>query len=114
MEDLGTDVSIAGYTRLVRLDVHADIDVLIRQADGTIRSTLDTDTANTGNINSTSWQTYTATMPFSVYDTVDNTDYFEIDVFLESTLNDSQESVAVEFRIDDPDLSDNEHSAAAP
>ena len=114
MEDLGTDISIAGYTRLVRLDVHADLDLLIRQADGTVRATLYTDSADTGNIISTEWQTYTATLPFSAYTTVDNTDYLEIDFFIESTLNDSQESVSVEFRIDDPGLDQADQMAVLP
>jgi hypothetical protein len=114
MEDLGTDISIAGYTRLVRLDVHAGLDLLIRQADGTVRATLATDSANSGIINSTDWQTYTATLPFSEYITVDNTDYLEIDLFVESTLNDSQEAVSVEFRIDDPDLAQADQMAVLP
>ena len=114
VEDLGTDISIAGYTRLVRLDVHADLDLLIRQTDGTVRATLATDSANTINIAGTEWQTYTATLPFSSYTTVDNTDYLEIDLFVESTLNDSQESVSVEFRIDDPDLAQADQMAVLP
>ena len=114
MEDLGTDISIAGYTRLVRLDVHADMDLLIRQSNGAVRATLATDSANSGNINSTDWQTYTATLPFSLYTTVDETDYLEIDLFVESTLNDSQESVSVEFRIDDRHLAQADQMAVLP
>ena len=114
MEDTGTDVSIAGYTRLVRLDVHANLDLLIRQANGTVRATLATNSANTGNINSTDWQTYTATIPFSAYTRVESTDYLEIDLFIESTLNDSQESVLVQFRIDDPDLAQTDQASVLP
>ena len=114
MEDIDTDVSIAGYTRLVRLDVHADLDLLIRQSDGTVRATLYTNSANSGNITGTDWQIYSTTLPFSAYNTVENTDYLEIDLFAESTLNDSQESVLVEFRIDDPDLSPTDHAAVTP
>lgn len=114
MEDLDTDISIAGYTRLVRLDVHADLDLLIRQANGTVRATLATNSANTGNINSTDWQTYTATLPFSAYTRVESTDYLEIDLFIESTLNDSQESVFVQFRIDDPDLAQTDQASVLP
>ena len=114
MEDLGTDISIAGYTRLVRLDVHADLDLLIRQANGTVRATLYTDSANSSIINSTDWQSYTATLPFSAYTTVDNTDYLEIDLFVESTLNDSQEAVSVELRIDDPNLTKADQMAVLP
>jgi len=102
----GTDaeVLIAAYTRLLRLDVHADIDVLVRQADGTIRSTLTTDVANTSNITDTDWQTFTATFSFDEYTVVDNTDYFEIDLFAHATTNLSGENVTVDFHIDDPAL----------
>jgi hypothetical protein len=104
MENIDDDVRIAGYTRLVRMDVHADLDVVIRQADGTIRSTLATDVANTGNITDTDWQTFTTTLAFPGYTVVDPTDYLEIDLFAEATLNNSAENVSVEFRIDDPGL----------
>ena len=114
MGDQTTDVFIAGYTRYLRLDVHADLDLLIRQADGTVRTTLNTNSANTSNITGTDWQTYAATLPFSAYTTVDNTDYLEIDLFVESTLNDSQESVTIEFRIDDPDLAQIDQASVLP
>ena len=114
LEDPLTIISIAAYTRLVQLDVHADLDLLIRQADGNIRATLATNGANTNNITGTDWQTYTATLPVSSYTRVDKTDYLEIDLFAESTLNDSAESVAVQFRIDDPNLSETDHAAVLP
>ena len=97
-------VFISAYTRLVRIDVHADIDILVRQADGTIRSTFSTDVANTSNVIDTDWQTFTATFPFDEYTVVDNTDYLEIDLFAHATTNLSGESVTVDFRIDDPAL----------
>ena len=114
MGDQTTDVFIAGYTRYRRLDVHADLDLLIRQADGTVRTTLYTDSANTSNITGTDWKTYTATLPFSAYTREDDTDYLEIDLFVESTLNDSAESVTVEFRIDDPLLAPADQMAVLP
>ena len=114
LEDPLTIISIAAYTRLVRLDVHADLDLLILQADGTVRTTLATNGANTNNITGTDWQTYTATLPVSSYTREDNTDYLEIDLFAESTLNESGESVTVEFRIDDPNLSETDHAAVLP
>ena len=114
MEDATTDIYIAGYTRLVQMDVHADLDLLIRQADGTIRATLATNAANTSNITSTDWQTFTATLAFSAYTTVENTDYLEIDLFAESTLNNSSESFLVEFRIDDPNLAQADQMAVLP
>ncbi len=98
----------------MRLDVHADLDLLIRQADGTVRTTLYTNSANSSNINSTDWQTYAATLPFAAYTREDVTDYLEIDLYLESTLNESQEIVTVEFRIDDPDLATTDQMAVLP
>jgi hypothetical protein len=104
MQNTSDDVRIAGYTRLVWMDIHTDVDVVVRQADGTIRATLATDVANTGNITGTDWQTYTTTLAFPGYTVVDPTDYLEIDLFAEATLNNSAESVSVEFRFDDPAL----------
>jgi len=114
MGDQTTNVFIAAYTRYLRLDVHADLDLLIRQADGTVRATLYTDSANTSNITGTEWQTYTATLPFSAYTRVDITDYLEIDLYVQSTLNDSQETVTVEFRIDDPNLAQADQASVKP
>jgi hypothetical protein len=102
--EAGSGVFIAAYTRLVRMDVHADIDVLVRQADGAIRATLDTDVADSSNVTGTDWQTFTATFPFAEYTVVDNTDYLEIDLFANATANLSGEDVTVDFRIDDPTL----------
>ena len=103
-EDKKIRVDIAAYTRLVSMDVHADIDVLIRQSDGTIRETLLTDVADTTAITSDLWQTQTITFAFPAYTVVDDTDYLEIDLFADSTTNDSAEPVSLEFRIDDPSL----------
>lgn len=88
----------------MRIDVHADIDILVRQADGTIRSTFSTDVANTSKVIDTDWQTFTATFAFDEYTVVDNTDYLEIALFAHATTNLSGESVTVDFRIDDPAL----------
>ena len=104
MEDTDIDVFIAAYTRLVQMDVHGDIDVVIRQADGTIRATLATDVAESANITADTWQTFTATYTFPGYTVVDQTDYLEIDLFAEATANISEEIVSVDFRIDDPSL----------
>ena len=104
LEDTGIDVSIAAYTRLVQMDAHADINVLIRQADGAVRATLATNAANSGNITGTDWQTYTATFAFAGYTVVDQTDYLEIDLFAEATSNASEETLSVDFRFDDPTL----------
>jgi len=44
------------------------------------------------------------TFSFPAYTVVDQTDYLEIDLFAESTTNDSEENVSVDFRIDDLSL----------
>ncbi len=104
MEDAFMDVYLAGYTRLVKTDIHADIDVVVRQANGVIRSTLATNVADGANITGTNWQTFTVSYAFPGYTVVDPTDYLEIDLFAEATTNISKESVSVDFRIDDLSL----------
>jgi len=104
LENAAVNVSVAGYTRLVRLDVHADIDVIIRDASGAVRATLATEVADTSNITGSSWQTLTATHSFSEYTVVDATDYLEIDLFANATANTSGESVSIDFRLDDKTL----------
>ena len=88
----------------VNLTVHADMDVLVRQADGGIRSTLATNVANSSNITGTAWTTFTATYAFPGYTVLFDTDYLEIDLFADATTNASGESVSVDFRIDDSSL----------
>ena len=104
LEDGSVNVSVAGYTRLVRMDVHVDIDIVIREANGAVRAVLATDVAGSPNITSTSWQTLTATHSFSEYTVVDSTDYLEIDLFADASTNLSGESVTVDFRLDDNTL----------
>ncbi|MCH7737496.1 MAG: hypothetical protein IH872_08870 [Chloroflexi bacterium] len=104
LENEAINVSVAGYTRLVRLDVHADIDIVIRDASGAVRATLATEAANSANITGDSWQTLTAAYSFSEYTVVDPTDYLEIDLFADATANTSGESVSVDFRLDDDTL----------
>jgi len=87
--------------------VHADIDVVIRDAIGSVRATLlaTEEVAASSNITSTSWQTFTATFSFSEYTVVDSTDYLEIDLFAHATTNTSVDSISVDFRLDDNTLS---------
>ena len=86
------------------MDVHADVDIVIRDATGAVRATLATDVADSSNITSSSWQTFTATHSFSEYTVLDPTDYLEIDLFAHATTNISGESVSVDFRLDDNTL----------
>ena len=104
MEADDAAVFIAAYSRLVEMVVHVDMDVIIRKSDGTIRTTLATDVADSSNITSKEWQTFSGTYAFPGYTVVSGTDYLEIDLFADATLNSSQENVSVDFRIDDPGL----------
>ena len=63
--------------------------------------TLATDVANSSNITSSSWETFTATYSFGEYIVVDATDYLEIDLFADAATNLSGEGVSVDFRLDD-------------
>lgn len=94
----------AEETNSVDLTVHADMDVLVRQSDGSIRSTLATNVANSADITDTNWTTLTSTYSFPGYTVVDDTDYLEIDLFADATANNSSDSVTVDFRIDDSSL----------
>jgi hypothetical protein len=59
--------------------VNAEIDILIRKADGTVRTTIATGVSKSANLG-TSWATYTgANYSFAEYTVVDQTDYLEID-----------------------------------
>lgn len=104
IENAAINVAVAGYTRLVRLDVHADIDIVIRDSSGAVRATLATDVADSSTITGTSWVTLTANYSFNEYTVEDSADYLEIDLFAEATANTSGESVSVDFRFDDNTL----------
>ena len=60
--------------------VHADVDILIRQSDGTIRSTIATNVADSPNLG-TSWSTVSGTYSWASYTVVNQTDYLEIDFY---------------------------------
>ena len=106
IEDTAVETFIAAYTRPVDVEVHADMDVLVRQANGSVRGgiPLAVDVANSGDILGTGWQTLKASFTFPAYTVVDQTDYLEIDLFAEATSNISDVDVLVDFRIDDPVL----------
>ncbi|MDP6821975.1 MAG: hypothetical protein QF554_01630 [Dehalococcoidia bacterium] len=98
-----TDISIAAYTVARNIGnsvLHADADVLIRRANGDLRTTLATDVANSGDISVTDgWVTVTGTWTPSEYAIVDQTDYLELKIYADVTSNNN---VATgQFRIDD-------------
>ena len=104
IEDNKFDVWIAGYTRLIQIDVKASVDIIVRQANGAIRTTLMTGAAETANITSNSWQTFKVTFAFPGYTVVNTTDYLEIALYADAATNISGESVTVDFQLDDPTL----------
>ena len=105
MENTAINVSVAGYTRLVRMDVHVDIDIVIRDSTGAVRATLATEVANSTSVTDEAWQTSTATYSFSEYTVVDDTDYLEVDLYADADTNTTGESVSLDFRLDDNSLS---------
>jgi dipeptidyl aminopeptidase/acylaminoacyl peptidase len=103
-QDADLDISIAAYTRLTPADIHADIDILIRKADGTVRGIIAENVADTRSIPDSTWQTVSAVYYFPGYTVVDDTDYLEIDLFAEATRNVTSTAMALSFRIDDSSL----------
>jgi len=83
------------------VEAHADVDVLIRQASGSIRTTIGTNVANSGAITTTE-STLSGTYAWIAYTVVDQTDYLEIDYFIDVTK--SSPSKNVSLRIDDGSL----------
>jgi len=80
---------------------HGDVDVLVRMSNGTIRSTVATHVANSGAL-ATSYSTVSGTYSWASYTVVSQTDYLEIDYYIEvTTLRSGQ---FVYLRIDDNTL----------
>jgi hypothetical protein len=87
----------------VNVESHCDVDILVRMANGTIRSTIATDVANSGTLTATtSWVTLSGTYSWAVYTVVDQTDYLEIDYYREVTV--VKATYLVNLRIDDNTL----------
>jgi len=83
------------------LAAHCDVDILIRRANGTIRTIIATDVANSGEL-TTEWSTPSGTYMWSAYTFVDPTDYLEIDYHTEVTK--SSPGKTASLRIDDNTL----------
>jgi hypothetical protein len=82
--------------------VNAEIDILIRQADGTVRTTIATGVSKSANLG-TAWATYTgADYSFADYTVVDQTDYLEIDYIANVTAKKATQYAYL--RIDDNTL----------
>ncbi len=90
---------------LVTLPVcHADVDILIRELNGTIRANIATNVASSLNVAAglDIWETVNATYAWTAYTVVDQTDYLEVDFYIEVTTAGTRS--APRMRIDDPSL----------
>jgi len=77
---------------------HGDVDILVRISNGTIRSTIASNVANSGAITN-SYSTVSGTYSWAAYTVVDQTDYLEIDYYIEVT--EVKSGYFVYLRIDD-------------
>ena len=84
-----------------------NIDVIIRQADGTVREVIDTIEANANLTDYYDWETVSATYNFPGYTVVDDTDYLEIAYYGQSTgWGPSSQTSYILLRVDDNGLSE--------
>jgi len=81
---------------------HGDVDILVRMINGTVRSTVATHVANSGALTN-SYSTVSGTYSWTSYTVVSQTDYLEIDYYIEVTAVKS--GYFVYLRIDDNTLS---------
>jgi hypothetical protein len=91
-------------------EAHGDVDILVRMANGTVRSTVATHVANSGAL-TTLPSTVSGTYSWASYTVVDQTDYVEIDYYIEVTAVKS--GYFVYLRIDDNTLSSTLQTRAA-
>jgi len=88
---------------------HGDVDILVRMTNGTIRSTVATHVANSGALTA-SYSTVTGTYAWTSYTVADQTDYLEIDYYIEVTTVKS--GYLVYLRIDDNTLATTDQTRA--
>lgn len=81
---------------------HANIDILARMSNGAIRTTIATMVANSSDLTSSGWSTVTGTYLWSLYTVTDQTDYLEIDYYIDVIT--PANSASVYLRIDDNTL----------
>jgi hypothetical protein len=87
-------------------DVSLSIDILIRKADGTVRTIIGTDVAKayiaTGEEGV--WLNKNATFPFPGYAVIDENDYLEIDYYVETILGPDNDTGYLQLSVDNDDL----------
>jgi hypothetical protein len=89
---------------------YCSIDALIRKSDGTIRSSIATNVANSSALSSTA-TTLSGTYSWGAYSVVDQTDYLEIDYYV--NVASAVPSANAYLRIDDNTLSTTDQTRAA-
>jgi hypothetical protein len=89
------------YKGHVNVEAHGDVDILVRMSNGTTRSTIATNAANSGAL-TTSPSTLSGTYSWAAYTVIDQTDYLEIDYYIEVTQ--IKAGYLVYLRIDDNTL----------
>ncbi len=103
------NVRVSGGGTFPRSDTDTgfSIDILVRQADGTLRDTIDTEaaTANVTMSEAGSWVTVSGIYNFTGYSVADENDYLEIDFYGETALGPSAENGYMEMRVDDSSVS---------
>ena len=77
---------------------HVDVDILVRKSDGSIRTALATSVADSADLTSTP-TTLSGTYSMATYSVVDQSDYLEVDYYVDVTSATS--GVAAYLRIDD-------------
>jgi hypothetical protein len=89
------DSAVAGY---------CDADIIVSQSNGNLRTTLASNTASTGPGSlTTSWSTLSGTYSTQTYNVVDQTDYLEIDYYMEVTTKNNNNN-GMYLRVDDNSL----------
>jgi len=77
---------------------HIDVDILVRQSNGTVRATIATNVANSADVTSTA-STLSGAYSWAIYNVVSQTDYLEIDYYVEVTT--TLTGMSAYLRIDD-------------
>jgi hypothetical protein len=97
------------YKGHVNVEAHGNVDILVRMSNGTIRSTIATNVANSSAL-TRSWSTLSGTYSWAAYTVIDQTDYLEIDYYIEVTQ--IKAGYFVYLRIDDNTLAITDQTTA--
>lgn len=102
-----------GFTDIKDDDANFDIDILIRQANGSIRTTIATDEADaylTKWDPEDTWLTRSGTYDFPGYTVVDPTDYLEVVFYAQTDRSGPGDPGYLQLRIDDDTLADEDQT----